>query len=171
MSSHMQVQKVKHPLGLASSTFRREAAGLGNAGPHVSGTREDKDDDWGSWCAVPPVLGSVDRRGRSFRMCWKVSRRPHSASPLRTQVPSQAGRTIWPSLGNAQWADRCQVMLCFHGRRFNAGFVSSCSRTRALDKHRAPWGPPFINRSWQGPCPGLPCRTTRPLSTSSSLLF
>lgn len=67
--------------------------------------------------------------------------------PFQDTGPRQAGRTMWPSLGNAPWADRCQVMLCFHGRRFNAGFVSSCSRTRALSKHGGPRGPPFIKRS------------------------
>lgn len=112
---------------------------------------------WWERQVLPNVLESLPQASLSF--------------PSQDTWPSQASRTIWPSLGNAQWADRCQIMLCFHGRRFNAGFVSSCSRTRALNKHGAPWGPPFINQSWQGPCPGLPPRTAHPLSTSSPLLF
>lgn len=116
------------------------------------GMRKNKDADWGSCCVLPPVLGSVDWRGYILPNVLE-SLPPASLSfPSQDTGPSQAGRTIWPSLGNAPWADRCQVMLFFHERCFNAGFVSSCSRTSAKQIQR-PLGPSIYQTVLTGALP------------------
>lgn len=116
----------------ATEHLRTRGCESGETGPQVSGRWDEKECQG----AAAPLWGRGGGTGRvrTLPNGWKS----HSQASLR--FPSQdarpgpwPSRTMWPSLGNALWAGRGQVMLCFHGDT-SMPVLCGGRRTRVLNK-------------------------------------